>query len=340
MRKLNKHIAFLIFNAACLLATAQDIHFSQFWMQPLYLNSAQTGMFDGDYRVGGMYRNQWRSVPVPYSTFSFFADTKFNRVFSQQSDLGAGIIFNNDISGDSRYTINQFYVPLSYIQRFEKDTNLTLSFGMMPGISNISFSTKKLSFDNQFNGDTYNSTLPSGENFPTLTRTYFDLGCTGLALQYKLKKAGLVSFGSSFSHMNRPGISFFRNNEVKLYAKSTSYISVKYPVSEKLFVLADVMYAKQGPFHETILAGRLSYLLNPKDNISLNAGLSTRVKDAFIILLGMDYKDYRFGFAYDINYSKFVPATNKRGAWEIGLIYILRKNPVFIPKKRACPTDM
>jgi type IX secretion system PorP/SprF family membrane protein len=317
---------------------AQDIHFSQFWAQPLYLNCAQTGMFDGDYRVGGMYRNQWRTVPVPYSTVSFFGDTKFRRVFSQSSDVGLGLVFNNDISGDSRYSVNQLYIPVSYIKTFS-DTNLTASFGLMPGISNIAFKTNRLTFDNQFDGDAYNSSLPTGENFPSLSRTYFDLG-SGIAFQYKIRNTGFISAGTNLSHINRPGISFFRNNEVKLYAKSTSFISIKYPVSQKLYVLADAMYEKQGPFHETLLAGRLSYVLNPGENIAVNAGASARMGDAFIVLLGMDYKDYKFGFAYDINYSKFNPATNKRGAFELGLIYIMRKNKVFTPAKRSCPVYM
>jgi type IX secretion system PorP/SprF family membrane protein len=328
---------FLLF-CSC-FSFSQDIHFSQFWAQPLYLNSAQTGLFDGDYRVGGMYRNQWRSVPVPYATLSLFADTKFKKVLNQRNDIGVGLVFNNDISGDSRYSINQFYVPVSFIQTFKSDTNLTASFGLMPGISNIAFRTNKLTFDNQFDGDAYNSSYSSGENFPTLSRTYFDLG-SALAFQYKIKSNGMISVGTSLSHINRPGVSFFKNNDVKLYAKSTSFLSLKYPLAQKLFLHVDAMYEKQGPFHEAILAGRISYLLNPKDNIALSAGLSSRLGDAGIFLLGMDYKDYRFGFAYDINYSKFVPATNKRGAWEIGLIYIFRKNPVFIPVKRACPTDM
>ena len=296
-------------------------------------------MFNGDYRVGGMYRNQWRAVPVPYSTLSLFADTKFNQVFSQSSAVGVGFVFNNDISGDSRYSINQFYIPVSFIQTFKSDTNLTASFGLMPGVSNIAFRTNKLTFDNQFDGDVYNPALSTGENFPSLSRTYFDLG-TGLVLQYKIKTTGSISVGTSLSHINRPGVSFFKNNDVRLYSKSTSFLSLKYPLTQTLFLHGDVMYEKQGPFHETILAGRVSYVLNPTDNISVNAGLSTRMGDAGIFLLGMDYKDYRFGFAYDINYSKFVPATNKRGAWEISLLYIIRKKPAFAPKKRSCPIYM
>lgn len=337
MKKFYLHITTLcILNSAFLIA--QDIHFSQFWLQPLYLNPANAGMFDGDYRVGGMYRNQWRQVPVPYSTVSFMGDARFNGILSQKSALGAGLIFNNDIAGDSRYSINQLYIPVSHVQNFA-DTNLSVSFGLSPGISNIAFRTNKLTFDNQFDGDVYNPALGTGENFPMLSRTYFDLGA-GISGMYRFKSTGLIHLGTSFSHINRPGVSFFKNKDVKLYAKSNSFLSISYPITQKISAHGDVMYERQGPFHETVLAARASYLLNPADNIAVYGGFSTRMKDAFIILLGMDYKDYKFGFAYDINYSKFQAATNKRGAFEIGLIYIFRKNKMFVPRKRSCPIYM
>ncbi|HTA63438.1 MAG TPA: PorP/SprF family type IX secretion system membrane protein [Bacteroidia bacterium] len=318
---------------------AQDIHLSEFWANPLYLNPAQTGVFDGDYRVAAAYRNQWRTIPVPYSTLSFCGDTKFNQVFSQNSSVGVGLIFNNDVSGDSRYSINQAYVPLSYIQKFKGDTNLTVSIGLSPGVSNIAFNTRKLSYDSQFDGDAYNPSLPTGENYPTQSKTYFDLG-SGLAIQYKLKKLGYISVGTSLSHINRPNVSFFKNAGINLYSKSNTYVSVKLPLNEVLFVHGDFMYEKQGPFHETILAGRLAYVMSKEDNISLNFGLSARWNDAAIFLLGMDYKNYRVGLAYDVNTSAFNVATNKRGAIEVSLLCIFKKKPTFVPKKRSCPIYM
>jgi type IX secretion system PorP/SprF family membrane protein len=148
------------FSIAVMSVTAQDIHFSQFWMQPLYLNPANAGMFDGQYRAGGIYRRQWRAVPVPYRTVSFLGDTKFEKMISSTTDLGAGLIFNNDVSGDSKYTINQLYVPVSAIKALS-DSNMSVSAGLSPGISNISFRTDKLSFDNQWDVDVYNSSLSS-----------------------------------------------------------------------------------------------------------------------------------------------------------------------------------
>jgi hypothetical protein len=209
----------------------------------------------------------------------------------------------------------------------------------MPGISNIAFRTSKLTFDNQWDGDVYNQALSTGENFPTLSRTYFDVAA-GLTMGYKFKKTGYVNAGTALSHVNRPDVSFFRNNDVRLYAKSNSFVSVKYPVNQKVSALVDVLYEKQGPFHETVVSGRASYLLDPANNVVLYGGFSSRVGDAMILLLGMDYKSYCFGFAYDINYSKFQAATNKRGAFEVAILYIFKKYKPFTPKKRVCPTDM
>ena len=329
----------MFFCLALIDLSAQDIHLSEFWANPLYLNPAQTGLFDGDYRVAAAYRNQWRAIPVPYSTLSFCGDIKFNQVFSEHGTVGVGLIFNNDVSGDSRYSINQAYVPLSYIQTFKGDSNLSVSLGVSPGVSNIAFNTRRLTYDNQFDGDAYNPALPTGENYPTQSKTYFDLGA-GLAIQYKLKRLGYISAGTSLSHINRPNVSFFKTEGVNLYSKSSTYLNIKFPINEVLFIHGDFMYAKQGPFHETLLAARLAFVVNKEDNISLNAGISTRWNDAAIFVLGMDYKNYRVGLAYDVNTSAFNVATNKRGAIEVSLLCIFKKKPAFMPKKRSCPIYM
>src|ERR1035441_5781184 len=41
------------------LSSAQDIHFTQFFSNPLILNPAQTGNFNGNYRVGFNFKGQW-----------------------------------------------------------------------------------------------------------------------------------------------------------------------------------------------------------------------------------------------------------------------------------------
>lgn len=76
------HRALRLMLAGCCLAwgglavLAQDIHFSQFFNTPYAQNPANIGQFDGDYRMGAVYRQQWRSVTIPYSTFGMGADRK------------------------------------------------------------------------------------------------------------------------------------------------------------------------------------------------------------------------------------------------------------------------
>src|SRR5215207_4229075 len=84
----------------CFGATAQDIHYSQFYASPLTLNPALTGINDCSYRVNGMYRSQWSSIPAPYSTpsLSFDINSLAPKVI-KTGNLSAGLLIYNDRSG-------------------------------------------------------------------------------------------------------------------------------------------------------------------------------------------------------------------------------------------------
>src|SRR4051812_45005783 len=86
----------------CSFLHAQDIHFSQFNASPINLNPALAGVFDGDYRFAGNYRNQWLAIPVPYKTYSLSTDMKLPYKIGKGA-LGAGILFNTDKAGDSEF---------------------------------------------------------------------------------------------------------------------------------------------------------------------------------------------------------------------------------------------
>ena len=329
-------IAVLLF--ALMQMRGQDIHFSQYNMSPLNLNPAFTGSFDGDYRAGGIYRSQWSAVPVPYSTFGFMADMR-RPVKKQQGDYtGVGFIFNNDVSGDSRYGTTQLYIPLSYIKKL-KDSTLLVSVGVQPGISNIGFRTNKLTFDNQYDGDAYNPALSSGENFALQSRTYLDIN-TGSVVQYLIKQRASVTAGLALSHVNVPKVSYFKNDNIRLDLKTAAYFSFTYPAAAKIDLITDVLYERQGKFHETVFGERISLILNPKDRQAINAGIYLRAKDAVIARVGYDHKAWTFGMSYDVNTSAFKAATNRRGAIEFSVIYVFRKEVLFIPKKRVCPVYM
>src|ERR1041384_3691574 len=68
----------LLFAVLCAArkASAQDIHFSQFFEAPLWRNPSLAGIFSGDIRVQGVYRDQWNSVTDAYRTGSLNAEYK------------------------------------------------------------------------------------------------------------------------------------------------------------------------------------------------------------------------------------------------------------------------
>ncbi|MEO8591301.1 MAG: type IX secretion system membrane protein PorP/SprF, partial [Flavobacteriales bacterium] len=100
-------LAVLIVLVAPRALRAQDIHFSQFFNAPLALGPGNIGVFDGDYRVNGLFRQQWRSVTTPYRTFALGGDAAN---FQGVQGLGVGAWLFNDRAGDSH--LNQFHLSV------------------------------------------------------------------------------------------------------------------------------------------------------------------------------------------------------------------------------------
>lgn len=319
---------------------AQDIHYSQYNATTQNLNPAQAGLFDGDWRFVGNYRSQWSAIPVPYKTFSLAGDTRLKTKL--ENDVpAAGLQINNDKSGDSRFGTTQIFVSGSYVKKLTKDSVNFISIGLQPGITTKSFNVNALTFDNQYDGDQYNAALASGENFAKTRITYFDMGA-GLAYLWRKNSRTKINFGVSAFHLNRPKQSFFDNDEIRLDVKTVVSGIGEIPVSAKLDVLPSFMYERQGKFHETLLGLFGKYYLKPVSGAetAVSLGAFLRVKDAFILAANMDYRNFNVGLSYDVNTSKLREATNRRGGFEISVIYIFKKAVPFVAKKRVCPIYM
>lgn len=318
-------------------ALAQDIHFSRYDFSPLNTNPAATGLYDGDFRAGVLHRQQWRAVPVPYTSTTFFADLRPFRKKLKGDCLGIGVLFNQDTAGDSKYTTTQFYVPLSYIKTIDGDSTLLVSLGITPGLSSTGFKTNDLTFDSQYNGYNFDPSLASMEQFPLLNFSRFDLNVGGM-LQYTLKPRAVISAGVSLCHITPQKVSYFNNADIGLDRKLSINATVNYPILPVLDVTLGFLAGVQGKFSEFLgFAGARYYM---GDRQALTANLGFRSRDAFILQGGIELKQWRFMLGYDVNTSNFNPATNRRGAIEVGLIYQLKKRIPFIPKKRVCPVSM
>lgn len=319
--------------------TAQDIHFSQYNGSVLNANPAFTGFFDGDYRVGAIYRSQWQSVPVSYSTFSAFGDTKLKIDKLKSDRIGVGILFNNDKAGYANYAINQLYLSASYMHKLNKDSTLLWSTGLNAGFSNIAFNYSKMTFDSQYDGNRYSSSLGTGENFSATSTGYMDV-TAGTLLKYIFRQRAYVQYGFTYCHVNTPRITFQNNSSIKLDPKLYNYLSFQYPVAASVDVVVEFLQQHQGKYNELIPAAMVKLHLNEKTQQQVGLGFNYRAKDAFVARLFYQVRTLNAGIAYDVNTSKFLAATNKQGAFEIYLTYIIRKIVPFVPKTRVCPIYM
>lgn len=323
----------------CLHVKAQDIHFSQFNGSLLNLNPAFTGFFNGDYRVGAIYRSQWQSVPVPYSTISMSGETRIRPSSEKKDMVGLGLLFNNDRAGDARYGTTQFYMNGSYLYPAKEDSSLLFSMGANIGICQVGFDYNRMTFDNQYDGLNYNRTTSTGENFNWTQFNYADFNL-GMAAQYILNRKQRFVLGFSVHHLTSPVITYQGNDLSKLDTKFGTYAQFVTPINLKTDIVAELLYNRQGKYNEFIPHASLKYYLRKDANEAVMAGLSFRAKDAVILRGGYTFKNFQGGMSYDINLSKFTAATNRRGAFEIYVIHILFKKYQTVIKKKPCPVFM
>jgi hypothetical protein len=111
---------------------SQDLHFSQFFNAPLLRNPALAGIFTGDYRIQGVYRDQWNSLTNAYRTGSFNGEYKLP-VGKTDDFLIMGLQVLYDKAGSAGLTSTQVFPALNYNKSLSNTHASYLSLGFMGG---------------------------------------------------------------------------------------------------------------------------------------------------------------------------------------------------------------
>lgn len=307
----------MIISAFCIVKSVngQDIHFSQYYYSPLNLNPAHTGLFEEDCRFTAIYRSQWSSIDVPYSTFSGSYEIKRN---IGEDILGLGVVLFNDRSGAVRYEQNSIYLSGSYQKRFEENI---LSFGLQGGYGARAIRTD-LTFDGNYNNATGNFDAGIGEISDIPSANYIDFN-TGVAWKGKFDKFSYTVGGSLF-HLLQPNISHYGNSDVRLERKFGLNADVSFPIKEGKYVLhPSAMFMNQGEFMESVFG--MMMLTNFAGKLIDLGGYFRKTSnntDAAVFHAGMGFNNIKIGVSYDVNISSLINATEYYGGFEIGLIYL------------------
>ena len=329
--------------------TAQDIHFSQFYMSPLNLNPALTGVMNCNTRVIGNYRNQWSQVlrGDAYNTYSVSYDQKI--AVGRSDYFGIGGTFWGDRAGELSYGTTQGRMSFSYSKKmggYRKKAHY-LVFGADAGITQRRVDLTNARWPSQHDGNggwDPTITVDPGPNFNN-DFLHADVSA-GLVWFSVLDDKNSFYVGAAIHHLNQPNVTFFGGTVTEaLTSRLTIHAGGEFELNKDISFVPGLIYMSQGEHLEINLGTALRFNLGSRsDGQSWQLGGWYRIgnqveggihSDAVIISTRFDYGNYGIGFSYDITVSELRDAGNFNGAFEFSLNYLIcgpEKRSVYCPR--------
>lgn len=299
---------------------AQDPEFTQFYANPLYLNPA----FAGSSRCPRMvmnYRNQWPGIVRTYITYSASYDQHVDALAG-----GLGILVTQDAAGDG--TINTTNASIIYSYYLPVTSTFSIKAGIQATYAQKSLDWDKLTFGDMIT-DNLGFSQVSQEVNRAQTRTNVDFS------------AGILGYTSNFfiggavHHLLEPDESLLQGDDSPLPMKFTAHTGAIIPIGNQSTKFKRRRRRNPNTLPESSISPNILYR-RQKDFQQLNLGLYVtkgpivgglwyRNEDAFIVLVGIQSTNFRFGYSYDVTVSKLSNAT--AGSHELSLTFQFNCRP-------------
>lgn len=293
--------------------SSQDIHLTQFYNNPIFLNSSYTGL-NIDSRVTLNYRTQWINIPGNYRTFFASYDQllyKFNS--------GIGILLMNDLAGSMNFGTR--CVGFNYAYHIKLNYEWKISVGIKTMYSYRTLDFEKLIFPDQLqrmSSYTLQPVLPSKES-------YFDIS-SGISVSSYYR-----TFGFSIDHINKPENSFKSNNyyiPLKISIHFAYSIFTKSRGSGRKEEIPIILLLNQFKLQSKFIQNEIGAIYK---TTSYGAGVIYRgipfaksyqnyiINDAIALFFSIQYKFLEITYSYDITISTLTIKSG--GSHEACLIY-------------------
>ncbi len=324
---------FSLITTTLLPARAQDLHYSQFYNNPMHLSPSATGMFKGDLRLAAQYRSQWQSVPVAYETYA--GSVEWKALQRLRNALSVGLQLQNDKAGDAGLSWLQIGLNVGVLQALNQNHALSVGFGL--SLAQRSFDIGGLTFKNQWGGDVFDPGRPTGESLAPASGLTPTLSA-GLQWHYAQSETRTrIDMGAGLAHLNKPVVSlgdFAKNLPIRISCFANAFLQIK-----KRMDLVFVNELQQmGSAKELVFGAGLRQILTTglANETSIQFTLAQRLGDAIIPAVQVDRNNWTLGLSYDWNTSAFDTATRGRGGIEIAVIW--RRVPVpVLATVKSCP---
>lgn len=332
---------FILTLAFCSTRTeAQDIHFSQYFHNPVLVNPAFTGNHNGVFRATLNYRNQWVTIPTagsssPYVTYSGSFDARLLPDRLGNDKFGIGVTMFSDRAGDGALTTQSAMFSIAYHKATDRYGQNHLTLGLQAGIVSKRLDITKLLFEEQLVDFGFDPNAFNGENnFNGGSMFYADVN-VGALWQSGVSENFKYYLGFSMHHVATPGESFLQDADNNLSPRYIAQAGADIKLGRYASVSPTFLYMTQSNAQQFHVGAAFNYDVN--EDFYWFAGVWTRVKDAVIVGTGFDYKGLKLGITYDVNISEFRGATNTVGAIELGLVYIFRNQNQRFYYEKYCP---
>jgi type IX secretion system PorP/SprF family membrane protein len=224
----------------------------------------------------------------------------------------------------------------------------SLSAGIQGGYGQRKADISRLSFMSQWNGSYLDPTILSGEANSVTSFRYIDASAglyyvyDGSKNNFARKNEMKIQFGLAGFHLNAPELKFSNGiNGERLHRKYVGNLGIVSDiVGSKFAIDASVVQFVQGGHYETLLGMMVRYrfedgtkMTGLSHNAFVGFGCYTRLKDAIIPSVMVDWRGFQFGVSYDITLSALRYAY-KGGSLEFSLTYRNVHDALFKTRKR------
>ncbi|MFN8297866.1 MAG: PorP/SprF family type IX secretion system membrane protein [Chitinophagales bacterium] len=330
---------------------AQDVHFSQVFNAPLWLNPALTGFTPGVARVGATYRNQWASATgsngffkAPFMTTALAADMPIK---INNDAIGVGLFLANDQQGAGTFNGVIAMASVSYIKALGKKSNHRLSAGFQAGYTFQSIKTQDFQFANQFQDNQFVSTMPNNELIGRNSVGYLNLNA-GMFWYSKLTDIIGMYAGASVYNVTLPKYDILENQNKRLYWRWNVHSGLDITINKKMHILPSGMFTRQGVNDQLNVGLGFGYDFKDNrgdDNSSVTFGIYNRIHnmttgvttDAIIPYAGFVIAGFKIGVSYDATISKLKSAGSGVGALELHLGYTIKRKDYSYYRSVVCP---
>jgi type IX secretion system PorP/SprF family membrane protein len=336
---------------------AQDIHFSQWTQTPSLVNPALTGSL-AVLRAEAIYKDQWRSVTVPYQTYGASFEMKFKasnwdkrehltRTYKKAFNRTAGgISIFNDKAGDGKMGSTQANVSFATFVPLNKENSLAL--GLQASFVQRRLAFDKLTFPNQYDGTGFDQNMANGENYDQQNFAYADFA-GGINWSYGYTEKSIaanndmrINAGAAVYHLSRPPQKYLSSTadrlDMKYVLHGDGVIGIR---NTNVALVPSYLCELQGKSVEMVEGFMVKYYFKMDSRYTgyikrsaFGIGGAYRNNDAAVITALIEYESYAIGFSYDLNTSRLTKASTGRGGPEIFLRFVT-PNPFLYQTSRS-----